>query len=108
MRSRLVVRTASTVLAIGCVFLSQRAHAELPESAEAPATMEDAKPIAAPPQADTLKPISEAPPPGPAKEREAKNAVYVEGLGAGLFYSVNYERVFGDFAPRIGFSYFSV
>ena len=41
-------------------------------------------------------------------ERTAKNAIYVEGLGTGFFYSLNYERVFGEFAPRIGFGYMSV
>jgi hypothetical protein len=64
--------------------------------------------VAPPPQADIPKPISEAPRAGPPKERSAKNAIYVEGLGAGLFYSVNYDRTIGDFAVRAGFSYFSV
>jgi hypothetical protein len=42
------------------------------------------------------------------EERTANNALYAEGLGAGLFYSLNYERSFGDFAGRIGFGYLSV
>jgi hypothetical protein len=34
------------------------------------------------------------------------NSIYVEGLGAGLFYSLNYERVFIDqVAARIGFGF---
>lgn len=41
-------------------------------------------------------------------ERTANNAVYAEGLGPALFYSINYDRSFGDFAGRIGFGYLSV
>lgn len=39
----------------------------------------------------------------------AKNAVYLEGLGPGIFYSLNYERIIADvIAPRVGFSVLSV
>lgn len=39
----------------------------------------------------------------------AKNGLYLEGLGPGLLYSVNYERLVTDgLALRIGFSYWSV
>jgi hypothetical protein len=81
----------------------------------------------APPPADVTPapapalplPDATAPPPAGAEassrprpqdedERAARNAVYVEGLGPGLLYSINYERSFGDFAARIGFSYWSV
>jgi hypothetical protein len=41
-------------------------------------------------------------------ERSANNAVYAEGLGPALFYSINYDRSFGDFAGRVGFGYLSV
>jgi hypothetical protein len=34
--------------------------------------------------------------------------LYVELLGPGLFYSINYERVFGDFSGRVGLSYIAV
>ena len=53
------------------------------------------------------------PPPGyygpeqPA-EREAKNSIYIEGLGPGILYSINYDRTFGDFAGRVGFSYIAL
>lgn len=41
-----------------------------------------------------------------ALEREANNSVFVEGLGAGFFYSLNYERiVFDDFGLRVGAEY---
>jgi hypothetical protein len=39
----------------------------------------------------------------------AKNAVFLEGLGPGLLYSVNYERlVIPELAVRLGFSYLSM
>jgi hypothetical protein len=50
------------------------------------------------------------PPPGyygpeaPAT-RTANNSIYIEGLGPGILYSINYDRNFGDFAGRVGFSY---
>lgn len=43
-----------------------------------------------------------------AGEREAKNALYVDLLGPGLFYSINYDRMLtDDLSARIGFSYLS-
>jgi hypothetical protein len=37
----------------------------------------------------------------------APNAIYVEALGTGFIYSINYERSLGDmFSARIGFGYF--
>ena len=52
------------------------------------------------------------PPPGyypqaPA-ERTANNSIYIEGLGPGLLYSINYDRNIGDFAVRGGFGYLSL
>jgi hypothetical protein len=42
------------------------------------------------------------------KEREAKNAIYADLLGPGLYYSLNYDRVLtDDLSARIGFSYLS-
>jgi len=44
----------------------------------------------------------------PTKGREAKNAIYADLLGPGLFYSLNYDRVItDDLSARIGFSYLS-
>jgi hypothetical protein len=41
--------------------------------------------------------------------RPAKNGLFLEGLGPGLLYSVNYERlVIDQVAVRLGFSYWSV
>ena len=45
----------------------------------------------------------------PEKDKPAPNSVFLEGLGAGLFYSINYERrVIDDVGVRAGFSYLSV
>lgn len=42
-------------------------------------------------------------------ERKAKNVVYLELLGSGLLYSVNYERMLSnDMSVRAGFSYWSM
>ncbi len=47
--------------------------------------------------------------PAGAEEREARNAIFAEGLGPGLAYSVNFERlVEQDFALRLGVSYLSI
>ncbi len=44
-----------------------------------------------------------------SRGREAKNAIYVDLLGPGLFYSLNYDReIVHDLSARIGFSYMSV
>jgi len=76
----------------------------------APSTSDDA--VESPPPGQDKPPPLSAPPPSFAdsrpKERSAKNAIYAEGLGAGIFYSVNYERVFGDFSGRVGFGYVSL
>jgi len=46
-------------------------------------------------------------PPAPL-ERTANNSIYIEGLGPGILWSVNYDRNFGDFAGRAGFGYVSL
>lgn len=52
---------------------------------------------------------SSSPAPAPQKQSLAPNAIYIEGLGAGIAYSINYERlVIEDLALRIGFSYLSL
>src|ERR1700722_14560400 len=76
-------------------------------------SLASADPAPAPPPAPvTVAPPVDAPAPPlrPAAsedERTAENAIYLEGLGPGLFYSINYDRSFGDFAGRIGFGYVS-
>src|SRR5579862_4629726 len=64
-------------------------------AAPAPAPAAPAAPAAASPEADT-------------GDHLAPNSVYVEGLGAAILYSINYERVIADqVAVRGGFAYFS-
>lgn len=55
-------------------------------------------------------PVVEHPSEAPAEEAlPAPNSIYAEGLGAGLAYSVNYERlVVPELAVRVGLSYLSV
>jgi len=57
-------------------------------------------------------PQQQPPPPAAPPEghdRRSPNSLYGEVLGAGLFYSLNYERlVHPDVAVRIGFSYVSL
>jgi hypothetical protein len=45
-------------------------------------------------------------PPVTTAQRQAKNAIYADLLGPGLFYSINYDRMLTeDLSARIGFSY---
>jgi hypothetical protein len=45
----------------------------------------------------------------PHTDELAPNSIYLEGLGAGLAYSLNYERmIVDDFAVRVGFGYLSI
>ena len=77
-----------------------------------PATPEESGKQAAPlaptatnEQAPEEAPVEEAP---DEDDREAKNSIYAEGLGPGILYSINYDRIVGDFALRAGFSYVSL
>jgi len=46
---------------------------------------------------------------GQSTDRKAKNLVYLELLGNGGLYSINYERMLSnDLSARLGFSYFSI
>jgi hypothetical protein len=68
-----------------------------------------AQPGASPPAAPPVQYVYvQAPPPREPTVRTAENGIYVEGLGPGLFYSLNYDRAFGDVAARIGISYVSL
>jgi hypothetical protein len=70
---------------------------------EAPIQEEAAPPPPAPP------PAQWAPPPEQEEPAPMPNSLYLEGLGAGLYYSLNYERrVIEDLAVRIGFGYVSM
>lgn len=108
-------RTLKRVIVAGmcCASVASVARAESTKvaSVEAPATADDQAPSPPPPEQDKPAAMT-APPPSFAntrsEERTANNVLYAEGLGAGIFYSINYERVFGDFSGRVGFGYASV
>jgi hypothetical protein len=103
------MRSSMFVAVLGAfVFVTSAAAADV-----APPPADGAPPPALPAPDATAPPPAAAdaatrPRPQDEDERTARNAVYVEGLGPGLLYSINYERSFGDFAARIGFSYWSV
>jgi hypothetical protein len=65
----------------------------------------------APPAAPAPQQGAATPAEAPQKEsgnHPAPNSIYLEGLGAGLAYSLNYERmVVDDVGVRVGFSYMS-
>jgi hypothetical protein len=98
--SRLAVPLAAVVLSFS-MSASAQDGAPPPVAPAAPA----AAPPAAPPAA---APAQAAPAEASPTERSANNALYVELLGAGLFYSLDYDRAFGPIAGRIGIGYFSI
>lgn len=74
---------------------------ELPSSEE-----QGVDPLPAP-AAD--RPADNTKPSTTSTDRKAKNLVYLELLGNGGLYSVNYERMLGnDLSARLGFSYLSM
>jgi hypothetical protein len=87
----------STVVGAGAVVLfGSTAFATPPTSApRAPAVIAAERPVAPAPAADADKP--------------APNSIYAEGLGAGLAYSINYERlVLDELGVRAGFGYWGM
>jgi hypothetical protein len=74
------------------------------------ATTAHAEETSAPPAASQPAPApAEAPQPKAEEgDHPAPNSVYLEGLGAGIVYSINYERmVIDEVGVRLGFSYMS-
>ncbi|MDI1452104.1 hypothetical protein, partial [Polyangium sp. 6x1] len=70
-----------------------------------------AAPEAAPAPAAPAAPAPAKPEPKEedTKDKPAPNSVFAEGLGAGLWYSLNYERrVIDDLGVRVGVSYISI
>lgn len=88
------------VTCVLCWSVSARAQTsgpeETPESEAAPAQTAPAE--AAPVQAAP----ADAPPTEETSVERAKNTLYLELLGPGLIYSINYERGIADFNLRIG------
>jgi len=80
------------------LLVASSAWADPPSSAPPVAPASPAQPAAAP--------ETPAPPPADQEdERTANNSLYLEGLGPGLLYSINYDRSIGDFSARVGFGY---
>jgi hypothetical protein len=81
-------------------------------SLSASALADDAAATPSAPAAPVVTPApaanADAKPATPSDGRTANNAVYLELLGNGGLYSINYERMIGDFGVRVGASYFSV
>jgi hypothetical protein len=94
------VAIAAFMLSVPSVARADDATAAQPPAAAAPA-------VAAPPAAPA-PPAGEAPA-AHSGDHPSPNSVYLEGLGAGLDYSLNYERVlFDQLALRAGVSYLSI
>jgi hypothetical protein len=82
---------------------------ELEPSPLDPGTETAEPPAPATPPAEPAAETSDIAPAVEERDRFAKNSIYLEGLGAGLLYSLNYERVFEDaIGVRVGFSYLSL
>jgi hypothetical protein len=74
------------------------------EGEAAGAPVQEAQPASAPTQEAAPMPTQEP----PTEPEPAPNAIFLEGGGPGLWYSLNYERhVNPDLAVRVGFSYMS-
>jgi hypothetical protein len=83
-------RVASVDPTVSGILPAETSHAEHKEAAAA---------------ADTTTPAEAAP---VEKGRDAKNAIYLDLLGPGVLYSINYDRMLTDtVSARIGFSYLS-
>lgn len=94
--SRLAVPLVAVVLSFSMTAAAQDGAPPPPPPPPAPATPAPAAAPAAPAP-------SEAP-----TERSANNALYIELLGPGLLYSLNYDHAFGPVAARVGIEYWSL
>jgi hypothetical protein len=99
------VQTALMTVGTCALVLAVTDHAD----AAPPAKGATAAPMSIQPTAQ--RPVDAAVPQAAAPRTEPKlapNSIYAEGLGAGLAYSLNYERMVADeVAVRAGFSYLS-
>lgn len=93
------------LMAFGLVVSRPAAAQEAAAGAEATG---DTKAEAAAADAPKAEPAPKESAPPEAEHKRAPNSVYAEGLGAGLVYSFNYERlVVEDLGVRAGISYMS-
>jgi hypothetical protein len=105
MRSSFVSHRLTAAFVIAASLLPASARAD---GAPAPAPAAAAAPAPTPPPVAPAATPSPNEAPAPSEHHPSPNSIYIEGLGAGLDYSVNYERVFLDqLALRGGMSYLS-
>ncbi len=77
-----------------------------PATESAPPPVVEPAPVAEPAPAPAA--VAPAPAAEPEIEEPSKNAVFLEGLGAGIFYSLNYERqLVSDLGLRVGVGFLS-
>jgi hypothetical protein len=94
-------------LAWAGVAAAQDPSATPPPAPSASAASTDASATA--PAAASAAPAQAGAPDNPDKDKLAPNSIYLEGLGAAIGYSLNYERmVLDELGVRVGFSYLSV
>jgi hypothetical protein len=90
------------------MLIAAAANAEAPAAGASASPAADPSPIKKPAGADTSV-AGQADDDDDSHHHPAPNSIFAEGLGAGLAYSINYERlVLDELAVRVGFSYLSV
>ena len=100
---------STPMLAVLAAFASISLGATSANAQAAPAPA--AKPAAAAPAGAppaTVVYVVSPPAADPNAPRTANNALSIEFLGPGLFYSLNFDHAFGDVAARVGISYLSL
>lgn len=95
----------------GLLMLGVSSIASAQEAATQASAVAQATPVA--PTEPGAQVAPQTPPDAPEQAKQdnkpAPNSVFLEGLGAGLFYSINYERrVIDDLGVRAGFGYVSL
>ncbi len=98
------IAASALLLMTPSLAFGQEGEAAPPAAEAAPAA---AAPAAAPAAAaEEAKPAEKAVDP---KDRPSPNSIFLELGGAGIFYSLNYERrVIDDLGVRLGFGYFGI
>src|SRR4051812_34428244 len=97
-RSRVVTVFGAGAFALIVAGTESQAAADDQAGAATPADPAAAPPVEAPPSAlaAPVAPAGMGVAATPAPRKPAPNSIYAEGLGAGLAYSINYERMVLD------------
>ncbi|SRR5579883_1150008 len=97
MRSAILSTIGVSIVACSLLSATTARAEENTPSSQPPSNAPQSPPPAETPQAQ-----------GEGDNHPAPNSIFAEGLGAGLLYSINYERmVIDDLGVRVGFSYTS-